>query len=45
MRHLTDNSYRYTVDDDGTFHDQVTFAYVSPGVPDGTLRQSLSGSR
>lgn len=28
-------SYRYDVADDGTFNNRQTFAYVSPGIPDG----------
>lgn len=27
--------YRYKVEDDGTFSSRKTFAYVSPGIPDG----------
>jgi len=29
------SSYRYAVDLDGTFSNRKTFAYVSPGFPDG----------
>lgn len=30
------SSYRYTVDPTtGTLHDRTTFAYISPGIPDG----------
>jgi hypothetical protein len=30
-------SYSYDVQEDGTFDNRKTFAYVSPGVPDGKL--------
>jgi gluconolactonase len=29
------SSYRYNVEEDGTFSGRKTFAYVSPGIPDG----------
>ncbi|KAJ0336952.1 hypothetical protein COL922a_007322 [Colletotrichum nupharicola] len=34
---LTDPStiYRYNVQEDGTWENRKTFAYVSPGIPDG----------
>lgn len=32
---IPSNSYRYKVEDDGTFSSRKTFAYVSPGIPDG----------
>jgi hypothetical protein len=28
-------SYRFDVMEDGTFENRKTFAYVSPGIPDG----------
>jgi gluconolactonase len=31
----TPDSYRYKVEDDGTFSSRKTFAYASPGIPDG----------
>lgn len=32
---LTFPSYRYNVQEDGTWENRKTFAYVSPGIPDG----------
>jgi gluconolactonase len=29
------NSYRFNVESDGTWSNRKTFAYVSPGIPDG----------
>lgn len=35
IRVLTRSSYRFDVQEDGTFTNRMTFAYVTAGVPDG----------
>lgn len=35
------HSYRYNIAVDGTFHSRTTFAYASPGFPDGIHTDAL----